>query len=71
MLMQTATGYATGGNAIINEKNGEKPLRKWSPSPNWARKVMTANATAGLVEQAVQSVMRDLEGSKINKRQDR
>lgn len=55
------TGYATGGNAIINEKNGEKPFAEMVTLPTGS-KVMTANATAGLVEQAVQSVMRGLGG---------
>jgi hypothetical protein len=50
------TDYYRGGSAIINEVGAELVTL-----PTGA-KVATANATSGLVEQAVQSVMRGLGG---------
>jgi len=52
----TGTGFAEGGLSQINE-----PYSELVELPTGS-KVMTANATAGLVEQAVQSVMRGLGG---------
>ena len=52
----SGTDYATGGRSIINE-----PYSELVDLPTGA-KVMTANATAGLVEQAVQSFIRSTGG---------